>query len=165
MERPSFNLNRENEIPIEESQAGLEKWGFLYKNLSNGTKERLKRLTPDQCEALSRTLTTRNGRVVENNRIFAAAVEAAVGCNNNVSALGSEAQSKETLCYLLKYITKPPVELNQSLSLLQQARENIQKFRSKADDSGTEERTAISLGLLKFTNKKMGKIGKKSIYG
>ena len=77
--------------------------------------------------------------VVEFNQVMCALM----GCNTNVSILGSEAQSKAIICYLLKYITKAPMELSHILSLYHNARQNIENFPSIAKDSGTDTRTAM----------------------
>ena len=78
---------------------------------------------------------------VEFNKI----VSAMLGCNTNVSILGSEEQAKSTLCYILKYVTKPPTEITHSISLIHHVRQTIEEHPSVAEDSGTEKRTAMHL--------------------
>ncbi len=56
--------------------------------------------------------------------------------------------------YFKKYITKPPAELNESLSLLHHARQDVKNHPSKADDSGTEQRTAMH-----YLNRIVNKLG------
>jgi hypothetical protein len=68
-----------------------------------------------------------------------------LGCNTNVSILGSEEQAKSTMFYLLKYDTKPPTEITHSISLIHHARRTIERYPSVAEDSGTHKRTAMHL--------------------
>ena len=77
--------------------------------------------------------------VVEFNPV----ISALLGCNTNVSVLGSDAQAKATLCYLLKYITKPPSEISHAIAIIHNARQTIQNHPSQADDTGSERRTAM----------------------
>lgn len=77
--------------------------------------------------------------VVEYNPV----ISALLGCNTNVSVLGSDAQAKATLCYLLKYITKPPSEISHAIAIIHNARQTIENFPSQAEDSGSERRTAM----------------------
>nr|CAH0105748.1 unnamed protein product [Daphnia galeata] len=94
--------------------------------------------TSDQ-EKLNKALVGRNGLVVE----YSPVQSAVVGCNTNASLLGSDAQTKAALCYVLKYVTKPPVELAHSLSLLHHARRTIELHPSKAADTGSVIRTGM----------------------
>lgn len=105
-------------------------------------------LRQDQKELLNQVLVNRNGLIVEYNEI----ISAMLGCNTNVSILGSEEQAKSTLLYLLKYVTKPPTEITHSISLIHHARRTIEKYPSVAEDSGTDKRTAMHL-LNRVTNK------------
>ena len=89
-------------------------------------------------DRLQRAFPTRNGLVVE----FSPVLTAAIGCNTNLSFLGSEAQAKATICYILKYLTKPPAELAHSLSLLYKARKTIELYPSVAENTGESMRTA-----------------------
>lgn len=68
---------------------------------------------------------------------YSAVQSAVVGCNTNASLLGSDAQTKTALCYVLKYVTKPPSKLAHTLSLLHHARRTIELQPSKAADTGT----------------------------
>lgn len=100
-------------------------------------KSELEKLTHDEWKRLSSAFPTRNGLIVE----YSPAVTALLGCNTNLSFLGSDAQAKATICYILKYITKPPAELSHTLALLYKARQTIQTFPSVAPDSGAPMRT------------------------
>jgi hypothetical protein len=104
-------------------------------------------------DKLNRALTGRNGLVVE----YSPVASAVLGCNTNASVLGSDAQSKAALCYLLKYVTKPPAELAHSLSLLYNARKIVEQYPSRAEDSGTVLRTGMHY-LNKVINKLSGAI-------
>ena len=90
-------------------------------------------------EKISQTLQKRNAMVVEYNPL----ASAVLGCNTNAAILGSDVQSKSALCYLIKYVSKPPAELAHSLTLLYLARKTIDEYPSKADDSGSIIRTGI----------------------
>ncbi|EFX64429.1 hypothetical protein DAPPUDRAFT_118188 [Daphnia pulex] len=83
--------------------------------------------------------TFQNGLVVD----YSPVQSAVVGCNTNASLLGSDAQTKAALCYVLKYVTKPPAELAHTLSLLHHARRTIEVHPSRAADTGTEIRTGM----------------------
>jgi hypothetical protein len=91
--------------------------------------------------------------VVEYNPL----TSALLGCNTNVSLLGSDAQAKAALSYLIKYVTKPPAELAHSLSLLYHFRKYVQQCPSVADDSGTGQRTAMHY-LNRIVNKLNGAV-------
>ncbi len=86
-----------------------------------------------------RAFEMRNGMVVEFNPVMTALL----GCNTNVSILGSDSQAKAILCYLLKYITKPPTELSHSLTVILNARQYIENHPSSAEDSDTEKRKVM----------------------
>ena len=102
---------------------------------------------------LNRILEKRNGDVVEYNP----AKSAVLGCNTNSSILGSDAQAKAALCYVLKYMVKPPAELAHSLSLLHHARRTIELYPSKAADTGTVIRTGMNF-LNKVVNELHGAV-------
>ncbi|KZS08316.1 Uncharacterized protein APZ42_027731, partial [Daphnia magna] len=104
-------------------------------------------LRQEQKELLTQVLVNRNGLIVEYN----GTISAMLGCNTNVSILGSEEQAKSTLLYLLKYVTKPPTEITHSISLIHHARRTIENYPSVAEDSGTDKRTAMHL-LNRVTN-------------
>lgn len=115
--------------------------------LPNELLTKFKKLKPEEKEDLNRILEKRNGLIVEYNET----ISAMLGCNTNVGILGSEEQAKSTLCYLLKYVTKPPTEITHSISLIHHARRTIEAHPSVAEDSGTERRTAMHL-LNRVTN-------------
>lgn len=96
-------------------------------------------LTQEQKDRINAIFPKRNGLIVEYNEI----ITALLGCNTNVSILGSDEQAKCTLLYLLKYVTKPSIEITHSLSLISHARRTIEKHPSVAQDTGTEQRTAM----------------------
>ena len=81
---------------------------------------------------------SRNGSVVEFNPLLTALL----GCNTNVSLLGSAVQAKAILCYLLLYVTKATNEITESLPLLEHARRNTEIYGSIASDRGSAERGA-----------------------
>ncbi len=105
-------------------------------------------LDPEKQKQLNEALINRNGLIVEHNKL----VTALLGCNSNVGLLGSEEQSKNSLCYLLKYVTKQNTGITHSASLILHARRVIEQFPSVAEDTGTLERTAMHL-LNRVTNR------------
>ena len=100
---------------------------------------RFGKLNEDEKWRFVRAFETRNGMVVEYNPVMTALL----GCNTNVSILGSDSQAKAILCYLLKYITKPPTELSHSLTVILNARQYIEQHPSTAEDSETEKRKVM----------------------
>lgn len=98
----------------------------------------LRKLSSDKWRRLSSAFPTRNGLIVE----YSPVATAVLGCNTNLSFLGSEAQVKATICYVLKYITKPPAQLCHTLALLYKARQTVQSLPSVDPDSGQPIRTA-----------------------
>jgi hypothetical protein len=107
--------------------------------LSNEMQKEFNDLPTSDQEKLNKALVGRNGLVVE----YSPVQSAVVGCNTNASLLGSDAQTKAALCYVLKYVTKPPAELAHSLSLLHHARRTIELHPSKAADTGSVIRTGM----------------------
>ncbi len=112
---------------------------FDYLELPCDLKEQYERLSPENHKRIERSLCYRNGSVVEYNPILSAIL----GCNTNYSFLGSDSQSRSACCYVIKYITKNPSGLTSILPLAYSARCAVQKYLSKAEDSGTVLRTAI----------------------
>jgi len=96
----------------------------------------LNTLSPDELLRLQQQLSARNGLVVEYNGLLSTLL----GCNTNVSPLGSAAQAKAILCYLLLYVTKTTNEVAQSLGLLHAARHRVDLFPSAAEDRDTPQR-------------------------
>jgi hypothetical protein len=96
-------------------------------------------LTAEELTRLQAELASRNGLVVEYNALLTALL----GCNTNVSLLGSAAQAKAILCYLLLYVTKTTNEITETLSLLHNARRETEIYGSVADDRGTAHRGAL----------------------
>ena len=74
-----------------------------------------------------------NGLIVEYNKL----VTALLGCNSNLGLLRSDGQSKNLVCYLLKYVTKKNTGIAHSASLNLHARRVIEQFSSVAEDNET----------------------------
>ena len=72
-----------------------------YLPLPDSTQQRFNKLNPTNQRLVNDRLVVRNGLVVEFNEL----ITALLGCNTNIGILGSDAQAKAALCYLLKYIT------------------------------------------------------------
>lgn len=112
---------------------------FEYLLLPEDLQEEYNKLSPDQHHQIERSLCFRNGSVVEYNPILSAIL----GCNTNYSFLGSDSQARCACCYVIKYITKNCKEITSILPLAYKARCSVDKYPSKAADSGTELRNAI----------------------
>ena len=108
-------------------------------HLSDSVKERIKAFEDKELKTLMELLQKLNGYVVECNE----AISATLGCNTNVSLLGSETQAKATLFYLIKYVAKHPTELVHSLAILHHVRKQMDKYPSKAEDPHSDERSAM----------------------
>lgn len=119
-----------------------------FSDLPAHLREEFNALSPEEQNQMNAALKNRNGLIVEFNQL----ISAHLGCNTNVTQLGSEEQSKSCLCYLLKYVTKSNTGIIHSASLILSARQHIETFPSVADDTGTEKRTAMHL-LNRITNK------------
>lgn len=81
---------------------------------------------------------------------------AAVGCNNNLSHLGSAMHSSPIFHYITKYVHKDLMELQATLSAMFEARKMVKKYPSVAADSHTTERTSIHI-LTRVLNSIAGK--------
>ena len=113
----------------------------------------LNELTPEELLRLERELASRNGLIVEHSPLLAALLV----CNTNVSLLGSAAQAKAILCYLLLYVTKTTNELTESIALLYNARRRAALNPSIAEDANTPHRKA-RLFLHKLLNDISGRV-------
>lgn len=120
-------------------EIGSQLKGIDFLELPNDLQIAFDQLPVLKQQQIIRALPKRNGLISEYNP----AVSALLGCNTNVSNLGSDSQAKAALCYILKYITKPNALLDRSISLVYHAREQIKIFPSQAEDTGTEQRTAM----------------------
>lgn len=104
--------------------------------LTTDLLERYENLSPQNKNIFNKVLLKRNGLIVEFNEV----ITALLGCNTNVGVLGSEEQAKSTLCYLLKYETKPTSEITHKISLIKNARRTVEKSSfSSAEDSRTKK--------------------------
>ena len=90
---------------------------------------------------VSKVLPERNLSVVQ----FNPTISAVTGSNTAVYHLGSETQSVNALCYIAPYMTKNKVPLLETLTSVAQARRDIEKRPSQADDTGTNFRTVAHL--------------------
>lgn len=117
--------------------------------MTDELQRRFLELLQEQKDRINTIFPKRNGLIVEYNEI----ITGLLGCNTNVSILGSDEQAKCTLLYLLKYVTKPSIAITHSLSLISHARRTIEKHPSVAEDTGTERRTAMH-----FLNRVVNKI-------
>ena len=82
-------------------------------------------------------LPTANGYVAA----FCPPLSYCTGSHNNSSLLGSIDQSMSALFYLIPYEAKPKFPLEQSLSIINNTLQHIVHHVSRADDSGTIQRT------------------------
>ena len=63
-----------------------------------------------------------------------------LGCSTAPLLLGAGETAKGAGLYMCKYMVKDAYELAASLSVLADAREHIDKYKSVADDASTSER-------------------------
>jgi hypothetical protein len=141
-----WEIKRSPILPIETTNEESNATDVL--KLTIDLLERYENLSPENKNIVNKVLLKRNGLIVEFNEV----ITALLGCNTNVGVLGSEEQAKSTLCYLLKYVTKPTSEITHSISLIQNARRTVEEYPSVAEDSGTNRRTAMHI-LNRITNK------------
>ena len=87
-------------------------------------------------DRVAKKLVDRNGWVVEYNPLLSSLL----GCNTNLSFLGSKEQSKQALFYIGPYINKNGVKVLDALPLLAHAQNHALQYPSTAGDSGTSER-------------------------
>jgi hypothetical protein len=74
---------------------------------------------------------------------FSPTLTACLGSNSAIYPLYSSIQAKAISFYVTDYITKGENPLNVSLAIIKNAHHHINKYPSKADDTGTEERNAM----------------------
>jgi hypothetical protein len=87
------------------------------------------------------TLPASNGFIAAFNPILALCT----GCHNNSSLLGSLTQAKSALFYLIPYQGKTKFPLMGCLTIIDHALTHLEKYKSTAADSGTQERTVKHL--------------------
>ena len=109
-------------------------------------------LPPIYTKALQSALRDRNKK----NTDYNPTLTALRGCNTAIYLLSGEAAAKAALFYIMEYMTKNPTELSCTVSLALAAKSNIDAHPSKADDTGTEKRTAQHF-LNRLMNTKRGK--------
>ena len=80
-----------------------------------------------------RRLPCRNAQVAAYNDVLCCLL----GCNNNPVHLGADVAAKAAMFYLVKYVTKDSTELNTALSVLVDANQHVDKWKSSADDVET----------------------------
>jgi hypothetical protein len=133
IEPPTISNIEDDYYPIDEKDDRTIMWELARKTLQ------VNKLLDDinQFEINS----TENENVVPFNDI----ISASIGCNTCLEPLGSREQAKAAVFYQLKYITKQLTEITNTLSVLYQSKKLVNKYPSKADDSGTPERNAAYL--------------------
>ena len=77
-------------------------------------------------------------RMAETNILLAALLN----CNTNVQPLGSLNAAMAVLQYLSGYLSKNPIELCNFISCILAARRRCKRYKSTADDAGTQDRNA-----------------------
>ena len=88
-------------------------------------------------------LPKRNGLIVPFNDV----ITALLGCNSSVQFLGNSEQSKNTIFYLVPYLTKDNVSLSNCIPIIEQAYKHVIDKGSVASDQGTDLRLAKHLGM------------------
>ena len=95
----------------------------------------------------------RNGLVVPFNDV----ITTVLGCNTSVQFLGNQEQSKNSLYYLVPYLTKDNVSLSNCIPVIKKAYEDVVARPSVAEDSGTDFRFAkhMTMRILNILDTKM----------
>ena len=120
-------------------------------------------LPPSLRGALDEALDPRNSRVIEFNPILTALR----GCNTAIYLTSSGVAARVAMFYIIKYITKDPVERAATASLALAARKHIAKYPSLAVDDGKKPvavRTA-QYWLLRLMNSFNGQVRPTGIAG
>ena len=102
---------------------------------------------------VSDPLYNRNGLVVP----FNPACSAVLGCNTAMMLLGSIEQCKTAIFYTLDYMTKDAQALENSLSVIYNAKMQISKNPSQASDTGSSERNTKHI-LQRIVNNLSGQV-------
>ena len=92
-------------------------------------------------EAMQAELPCQNARVVEFNDVASACTRT----NSCVVPLGSFEQALGAAFYLMDYMSKNDVPLKKALAILAAAHDHVEKYPSKAEDTGTKQRKAIHI--------------------
>ena len=79
----------------------------------------------------------RNALLVEYNEL----ITSLLGCNTAPLPMGCSEGAKSAMFYMIKYVTKDSVAVQQSLSILVDAKRHMEQYPSTADDTGQVERT------------------------
>ena len=94
-------------------------------------------------DIMNDNIEKRNGLVVQFNDVMTVVL----GCNTSVQFLGNAQQSRNTLFYLVPYLTKDNVSLSNCIPILKKTYDDILKRKSIAEDSGTDTRFAKHMGM------------------
>lgn len=116
-------------------------WMQKKQKLPTDLLERYENLSPENKNIVNKKLLKRKGLIVEFNEV----ITTLLGCNTNVGVLGSEEQAKSTLCYLLKYVTKPTSEITPEISLIKNARRTVENLPSVQRKIPEQKRTAMHI--------------------
>ena len=94
-------------------------------------------------DILKEDIPERNGLVVPFNDV----VTVVLGCNSSVQFLGNAEQSRNTLYYLVPYLTKDNVSLSNCIPIIKKAYDDVLERGSVAKDNGTDLRFAKHLAM------------------
>lgn len=144
-----WEMELPNILPLESSHIGTPN----RLRVSRSLQERFDSLNTDQQAAINSRLVGRNGLVVEYNNILSACL----GCNTNVSLLGSDMQAKAGSVYVIKYISKAIAPITQSVAIIRNARNKMDRYPSVAEDAETTKRSG-QLFLTRLVNEISGMI-------
>ena len=102
---------------------------------------------------LEKDIPSRNSLVVPFNDV----ITTVLGCNTSIQFLGNQEQSKNTLFYLVPYLTKDNVSLSNCISVIKKAYDDVTTRPSKAADTGTDLRFAkhMNMRILNMLDTKM----------
>ena len=132
----SFVVSKIKSI-IQEASDKIVKVSTLMKWLENLTRDSLIRIY----NIVKEELPQRNGLVVPFNDVMTVVL----GCNSSVQFLGNAEQSRNSIYYLVPYLTKDNVSLSNCIPLIEKTYEEVLKRGSVAEDRGSDTRFAMHL--------------------
>eukprot|EP01034_Spumella_vulgaris_P021849 gene21849-27920_t len=147
MHRPTLNSLSEADL-----NALQTNWMDSFDKLTVDNTEHVDNVEKliDKVKEMSRRMRNQNGYVVMHNKY----VMVATGCNQASYYIGSLEDAKTKIFYMAKYITKDlkfDNKLTNVMPLIHDARAQITKYPSLAEDTGTSQRTAMHL-ISRFVN-------------
>lgn len=128
-----------SECPVAARDSRVLVWELGRPRIASPTVSEIASLPPRVGQWLRRVLPVQNGRV----STFSETALHVLACNQAALPLGGSVQAKSAMQYLVKYLTKDSNPLSGTLSMFAAARQHVDTHPSRAEDSGTSERTTL----------------------